>query len=54
MSVLFVHRPALDTSAGRLYLDITFLVREMEAFRPDDPWGKYSEDRILLRKPLLG
>lgn len=54
MSTHFVRHKALDTSVGRLYLDIIFLVREMKAFRPDDPWGKYSEDHILLRKPLLG
>lgn len=54
MRARFVHHKALDTTVGGLFLEIIFLVREKKAFRPDDPRGKYSEDQILLRKPLLG
>lgn len=54
MRTYFVHHKAMDISVGSLYLDIIFILREMKAFRPDDPWSKYSEDHILLRKPPLG
>lgn len=54
MRTCFVSRKVLDTPVGSFYLDIIFLVREMKVLRPDDPWGSYSEDQILLRKPILG
>lgn len=50
MRTHFVHHKAMGVSVGSLYLDSVLLVREMKAFRPDDPWGKYSEDHILLRE----
>jgi hypothetical protein len=45
----FISHKAPDISVRSLYLDTIFLVREMKAFRADDPWAKYSETSTLLR-----